>query len=92
MEERLQALNANIIITEYHKQLFRIELTGLNPSFFHRAFSFAFTKYQKEITMEALIIIGGIALVGITFVVAYSIYKKEFWDRQDFMDKINRMF
>ena len=42
--------------------------------------------------MEALIFIGGIALVGITFVVAYNIYEKEFWDRQDFMDKINRMF
>ena len=42
--------------------------------------------------MVAVIIIGGIALVGITFVVAYNIYEKEFWDRQDFMDKINRMF
>lgn len=42
--------------------------------------------------MEALIIIGGIALVGITFVVAYKIYENEFWDRQDFMERINRMF
>ena len=33
-----------------------------------------------------------IALVGIAFVVAYKIYENEFWDRQDFMDKINRMF
>ena len=41
--------------------------------------------------MEALII-GCIALVGITFVVAYNIYENEFWDRQDFMEKINRMF
>ena len=42
--------------------------------------------------MEALIIIGGIALVGITFVVAYNIYENKFWDRQNFMEKINRMF
>lgn len=42
--------------------------------------------------MLALIIIGGIALVGITFVVAYKIYENKFWDRQDFMEKINRMF
>ena len=42
--------------------------------------------------MEALIIIGGIALFGITFVIAYNIYEKEFWDRQDFMEKINRLF
>lgn len=42
--------------------------------------------------MEALIFVGGIALVGIAFVVAYKIYENEFWDRQDFMDKINRMF
>ena len=42
--------------------------------------------------MEVLIIIGGIALVGITFVVAYEIYKNEFLDRQDFMEKINRLF
>lgn len=42
--------------------------------------------------MEALIFIGGIALIGITFVVAYKIYENEFWDRQDFMDKINKMF
>ena len=42
--------------------------------------------------MEALIIIGGIALVGITFIVAYNIYENKFWDRQDFMEKINRMF
>lgn len=42
--------------------------------------------------MEALIFIGGIALVGIVFVVAYNIYENEFWDRQDFMDKINRLF
>lgn len=43
--------------------------------------------------MEALImVVGGIALFGIAFVVAYKIYENEFWDRQDFMDKINRMF
>lgn len=42
--------------------------------------------------MEALIFIGGIVFVGIAFVVAYKIYENEFWDRQDFMDKINRMF
>ena len=42
--------------------------------------------------MEALIFVGGIALVGIGFVVAYKIYENEFWDRQDFMDKINRLF
>lgn len=41
--------------------------------------------------MEALIIVGGIAFVGITFVIAYKIYENEFWDRQDFMEKINRM-
>ena len=35
---------------------------------------------------------GVIALVGIAFVVAYNIYEKEFWDRQNFMEKINRMF
>ena len=84
-----------------HKQS-RIELTGLNPLFFHRAFHFSFTKYQKisenirkyqkEITMEALIFFGGIALVGIAFVVVYKIYENEFWDRQDFMEKINKLF
>lgn len=42
--------------------------------------------------MEALIFLGGIVLVGITFVVVYKIHKKEFWDRQDFMDKINKLF
>ena len=42
--------------------------------------------------MEVLIIIGGIALVGITFFVAYNIYENKFWDRQDFMEKINRLF
>ena len=42
--------------------------------------------------MEVLIIIGVIALVGIGFVVAYKIYENEFWDRQDFMEKINRLF
>lgn len=42
--------------------------------------------------MEALIIVCGIALVGITFVVAYKINENKFWDRQDFMEKINRMF
>ena len=42
--------------------------------------------------MLALIIVGSIALVGIAFVLAYKIYEKEFWDRQDFMDKINKMF
>lgn len=41
--------------------------------------------------MEALIIVGGIAFVCIAFVVAYKIYENEFWDRQDFMYKINRM-
>ena len=41
--------------------------------------------------MLALIFFGGIALV-ITFVVAYKISENEFWDRQDFMEKINRMF
>lgn len=41
--------------------------------------------------MEALIFFGGIALVGIAFVVAYKIYENEFWHRQDFMDKINRL-
>ena len=33
-----------------------------------------------------------IAMAGIGFVVAYKIYEKEFWDRQDFMERINRMF
>lgn len=33
-----------------------------------------------------------IAMSCIAFVVAYKIYENEFWDRQDFMDKINRMF
>lgn len=42
--------------------------------------------------MVALIIIGGIVFVGIAFVVAYKIYENKFWDRQDFMEKINRMF
>lgn len=42
--------------------------------------------------MEALIFFGGIALVGIAFVVVYKIYENETWDRQDFMEKINRMF
>ena len=42
--------------------------------------------------MEALIIVGGIALVSIAFIIAYKIYENEFWDRQDFMEKINRMF
>ena len=42
--------------------------------------------------MLALIFFGGIALVVTTFVVAYKIQEKEFWDRQDFMEKINRMF
>ena len=42
--------------------------------------------------MEVLIIIGGIALVGITFVVAYKINERKFWDRQNFMEKINRLF
>ena len=41
--------------------------------------------------MEVLII-GGIALVGIVFVVAYKIYERDFWDRQDFMEKINKLF
>ena len=42
--------------------------------------------------MLAFILFGGIALVGITFVVVYKISENEFWDRQDFMEKINRMF
>lgn len=42
--------------------------------------------------MVALFIIGGIAFVGIAFVVAYKIYENETWERQDFMEKINRMF
>ena len=42
--------------------------------------------------MEALIFVGGIALVGIAFVVVYKIYENEFWDRQDFMYKINKLF
>ena len=42
--------------------------------------------------MLALIFFGGIALVGIVFVVAYKINEKEFWDRQNFMEKINRLF
>lgn len=42
--------------------------------------------------MEALIIVGGIAFVGIAFVVAYKIYENELWDRQDFMYKINKLF
>lgn len=42
--------------------------------------------------MVALIIIGGITFVSIAFVVAYKIYENEFWDRQDFMDKINKLF
>ena len=42
--------------------------------------------------MLALILFGGIALVCIIFVVAYKIQEKEFCDRQDFMEKINRMF
>ena len=42
--------------------------------------------------MEALIFFGGIVLVGITFVVAYKIYENETWNRQDFMEKINKMF
>ena len=42
--------------------------------------------------MAALIFFGGIALVGITFVVACKINEKDFWDRQDFMEKINRLF
>lgn len=33
-----------------------------------------------------------VAMVGIGFVVAYTIYEREFWDRQDFMDKINKLF
>lgn len=41
--------------------------------------------------MEALIIVGGIALVVTAFIVAYKIYENEFWDRQDYMYKINRM-
>lgn len=42
--------------------------------------------------MLAFILFGGIALVGITFVVAYKINENEFWDRQNFMERINRMF
>ena len=42
--------------------------------------------------MLALIFFGGIALVGITFVVACETYENKFWERQDFMERINRMF
>lgn len=42
--------------------------------------------------MEALIFIGGIAFVVTAFIVAYKIYENETWNRQDFMEKINRMF
>ena len=42
--------------------------------------------------MEAVIFIGGIVLVGVVFVAVYKIYENETWSRQDFMDKINRMF
>lgn len=42
--------------------------------------------------MLALIFFGGIALVGITFVVACEMNENEFWDRQNFMERINRMF
>ena len=37
-------------------------------------------------------LVGIFAMAVIGFVVAYNIYEKEFWDRQDFMEKINRMF
>lgn len=39
-----------------------------------------------------VIFFGGVAFVGIAFVVAYKINKNKFWERQDFMEKINRMF
>ena len=42
--------------------------------------------------MEALIFFGGIVLVGIAFVVVYKIYENETWNRQDFMEKLNRLF
>lgn len=42
--------------------------------------------------MLALIFFGGIALVVTAFIVVYKIYENEFWDRQDFMEKINKMF
>lgn len=37
-------------------------------------------------------LVGVVVMFSIAFVVAYKIYENEFWDRQDFMDKINRMF
>lgn len=42
--------------------------------------------------MEALIFFGGIVLVVTAFIVVYKIYENETWNRQDFMDKINKMF
>ena len=94
MEERLQALNANKSPIKIINNIERIELTGLNPFFFHIAFIFSFTKYRKEIIMIDIIIalVALVAMVCIGFVVAYNIYEKEFWDRQDFMEKINRLF
>ena len=37
-------------------------------------------------------LVSCITMFGIAFVVAYKIYEKEFWYRQDFMDKINKLF
>ena len=42
--------------------------------------------------MEAVIFIGGIVLVVTAFIVVYKIYENETWERQDFMEKINRLF
>ena len=37
-------------------------------------------------------LVGVVAMACIGLVVASIIYEKEFWDRQDFMDKINKLF
>lgn len=66
-------------------------LSEMTALFFTEPF-FSLLLANKEIIMEALIFFGSIVLVGITFVVVYKIHKKEFWDRQDFMDKINKLF
>ena len=42
--------------------------------------------------MLAFIFFGGIAFVVTAFVVAYKIQENDFWSRQDFMEKINRLF
>ena len=66
-------------------------LSEMTALFFTELF-FSLLLANKEIIMEALIFFGGIVLVGITFVVAYKIYENEIWNRQDFMEKINKMF